>query len=484
MERDAPERAHRGDQAERRDDDRDQRDDLADQARPRPHGGDGNGGRVRGVARRKSVTAQPIFAAGRSTVDAGSDHRQRNRRARRRLRALAAHEVVLFEREQRAGGHANTVVRRRDRARHRLPRPQHAQLPAARAAVRRARGRGRTPRRCRSRSACSRCGLEYSGRRPFAQPRNAWRARASTGCCGRSGAGCAPPAARSRRPTTSAPRSATTSTRARYSARFRSHFLVPLTAALWSTAPGRALEFPAAYAIRFFDNHGMLGLRPFPLAHGERRQPGVRAARSPSALGDGAAARDPGARDPAGRRRGSSCAGRGGELERFDRVVVATHADEALALLEDPSEEERRALGGFELHHERHDPPHRRSFLPSARRARVLELPLGETGRPTMTYYLNKPAGARERTRLLRDPQRGGSRASTCSARFRTASALHGRDDGRAGRAAALSAARGPGSRARTSATASTRTGSRAASPPRAALGSGRGEVGALRQGR
>src|SRR5437588_469778 len=49
----------------------------------------------------------------------------------------------------------------------------------------------------------------------------------------------------------------------RYSERFRRHFLVPLTSALWSTAPGRALEFPAAYAIRFFDNHGMLGFGRF-----------------------------------------------------------------------------------------------------------------------------------------------------------------------------------------------------------------------------
>ena len=81
----------------------------------------------------------------------------------------------------------------------------------------------------------------------------------------------------------------------------------------------------------------------------------------------------------------------GGEVERFDRVVVATHADEALALLEDPSDEERRALGGFAytvndtvLHTDA-------SLLPSARAARASwNYRTGENGRPTLTYYLNK----------------------------------------------------------------------------------------------
>ena len=48
-----------------------------------------------------------------------------------------------------------------------------------------------------------------------------------------------------------------------YSARFRSHYLVPLTSSLWSTAPERALDFPASYAIRFFERHGMLGFGRF-----------------------------------------------------------------------------------------------------------------------------------------------------------------------------------------------------------------------------
>ena len=38
---------------------------------------------------------------------------------------------------------------------------------------------------------------------------------------------------------------------------------MPLTSSLWSTAPERALDFPASYAIRFFERHGMLGFGRF-----------------------------------------------------------------------------------------------------------------------------------------------------------------------------------------------------------------------------
>ena len=243
-------------------DHRDQRHDLADPARARrePCRADGLSAERRRGRELRTWSTNLRSSANNGCAD--SDHRRRNRRSRCGVRALArARGRALRARSarRRAREHGRP---RRARARHRVPRPQHPELPAALPALRRAR---RADARLGDvvlgqlrRTAGS--STRAAGRSRSSGTR---RARASTRCSGRSAAGCAP---RGRSLDEADYESASLGDYldARgYSRRFRSHFLVPLTAALWSTAPGRALEFPAAYAIRFFENHGMLGFGRF-----------------------------------------------------------------------------------------------------------------------------------------------------------------------------------------------------------------------------
>jgi uncharacterized protein len=295
-----------------------------------------------------------------------------------------AHEVYLFERDDRAGGHANTVVHDglaldtgflvHNERNYPLLTRLFEELGIE------------THESDMSFSvSCSACGLEYSGRRPFAQAGNAVR-----------------PAFLSllweigRWLRTARPEDESQTLREYldvhgYSQRFRRHFLVPLTSALWSTAPGRALDVPAAYAIRFFANHGMLGFGRFrwrTVTGGSRRYVDAISARLGERLRLGAGVRSI-------RRTVDSVEVRLGDaVERFDHVVVATHADDALRLLEDPTAEERRILGVFAyttneavLHTDAH-------FLPRAPGARASwNYRLGDDGRPTITYHLNRLQG-------------------------------------------------------------------------------------------
>jgi len=131
-----------------------------------------------------------------------------------------------------------------------------------------------------------------------------------------------------------------------YSESFRRHYLVPMTAALWSTAPSEALEFPAAYGIDFFRNHSMLGLRRNrwrTVTGGSRAY--VRALID--RLGAQVQLAAP-VRSLVRTTEGVQVRGAGGELRTFDAAVVATSAPRALGLLEDASVEEHEILSAFE----------------------------------------------------------------------------------------------------------------------------------------
>jgi predicted NAD/FAD-binding protein len=189
-----------------------------------------------------------------------------------------------------------------------------------------------------------------------------------------------------------------------YSAPFRERYLLPMGAAIWSAAPGRILEFPAAAFMRFFRNHGLLSLRDRPrwqtVAGGSRSYVDAFLRRFAGTVRTACRV------EALLREEGGVRVRFGGTEERFDHAVVATHADEALALLADPSEEERRLLGAWRysrnltiLHTDASVLPRARSAWASWNYARERGAAPGDP--VSLTYHMNRLQGLRTREEYL-----------------------------------------------------------------------------------
>jgi len=128
---------------------------------------------------------------------------------------------------------------------------------------------------------------------------------------------------------------------------FRDYYVLPLSGAIWSTPTTGILDFPAQAMIRFFRNHALLstsGQHPWYTVRGGSVQYVTRLQAAMTKAGVDIRLKAP----VAGVRRlqGSVLVRAvGGEWEAFDDVVFATHSDDTLALLTDPSPAESAALG-------------------------------------------------------------------------------------------------------------------------------------------
>jgi predicted NAD/FAD-binding protein len=139
---------------------------------------------------------------------------------------------------------------------------------------------------------------------------------------------------------------ATYLSRNKYSQAFIHQFIVPMGAAIWSADPKRFMDFPVRYLVSFFKNHGFLNIRNQPrwrtikggskqylppLIQGFKENirtnsPVVQIHRSNDhvalILGDG-------------------------DRHTFDQVVIATHSDQALKMLANPTQKEQEVLGAI-----------------------------------------------------------------------------------------------------------------------------------------
>ncbi|MDQ1429514.1 MAG: uncharacterized protein QOF40_116 [Actinomycetota bacterium] len=178
-----------------------------------------------------------------------------------------------------------------------------------------------------------------------------------------------------------------------YSQYFVGHFMVPLVSCVWSCAPQTALEYPARSLFTFLEHHGALSVSGSPewrTVVGGSRSYVERAAKELTAtnlstpvraitrVADGIEIRDD-----------------VDFVRHFDHAVVATHADDALALLTVPTPGERAALGPFGsstnetiLHTDA-------SVLPRHRRARaswnyLLDHCSTSAGAVRVSYHMNR----------------------------------------------------------------------------------------------
>jgi predicted NAD/FAD-binding protein len=128
-----------------------------------------------------------------------------------------------------------------------------------------------------------------------------------------------------------------------FSPYFVDHFMTPLVAAVWSCPPGQALRYPARYLFVFLEHHGMLSVFGSPtwrtVVGGSANYVEAILARV-----DELCAGDP---VTSVRRVAGGVAITAGTTRVFDAAVIATHPDQALLMLDEPSGDERAVLGAL-----------------------------------------------------------------------------------------------------------------------------------------
>ena len=159
--------------------------------------------------------------------------------------------------------------------------------------------------------------------------------------------------------------------RHRFGAPFRDWYFLPMIGCIWSCPTDQMLRFPIATMIRFCHNHGLIQVIDRPRWHTVRggakhyvekllqripdarlRTPVLGVHRLPPGIGSG----------------GVLVATQHGS-ERFDEVVMASHSDQSLALLDAATADERRVLGAIRYHPNRAVLHTDTAVLPRRRRA-------------------------------------------------------------------------------------------------------------------
>ena len=205
-----------------------------------------------------------------------------------------------------------------------------------------------------------------------------------------------------------------------YSRAFVERHILPMAAAIWSAPADAAMAFPAVAFARFFANHGLLQARNRPqwrtVVGGSRTY-----VRELSNAVRGDVRTGLGIQSAHRHARGVDVTLDDGTTRRFDHLVIAGHADDALALLSDPTPQERTLLGAFRYQPNEavlHLDP---SLMPKRRRVWTSwnYVGLGATDQLCVSYWMNalQPLPTRTDVFVTLNPPRA-PRTGTEIARF------------------------------------------------------------------
>jgi len=189
----------------------------------------------------------------------------------------------------------------------------------------------------------------------------------------------------------------------RWSDGFVEWYLVPMGSAIWSADPSSLLDMPARTFSTFFENHGLLRLGGQPawrtVVGGSRAYVDAVVARSGARFERQCRVEKVVRRDAATEVRTEA-----GDLLEFDHLIVATHSDQALSLLADPTPAEREVLGVIRYQPNQASLHTDERLLPAARRARAswnYHRLAPDTDRVTLTYDVTRLQGLVPEPRLL-----------------------------------------------------------------------------------
>ncbi|HEX6356164.1 NAD(P)/FAD-dependent oxidoreductase [Actinophytocola sp.] len=177
-----------------------------------------------------------------------------------------------------------------------------------------------------------------------------------------------------------------------YSRYFTEHFLLPMVSAVWSAPEEVSRAYPVRYLFEFLAHHGLLSVGGSPTWRtvvGGSREYVERAAKGLTAVHAGTPVWS-----VLRRTGGVEVRDDADEVHTVDRVVLATHADQALALLADPTPKEKRVLGAFSYSRNETWLHTDTSLLPAARGARAswnyLKPACAGTDRVLVSYDMNR----------------------------------------------------------------------------------------------